>query len=292
MLVLLPADKGSSPARGDLGSALRGLFALSCLALVLACVNVACLSAVRSASREQEIAIRLALGARHSRLQRQLLTEGLVLAATRRNCRCADRSLGGASARRRSVHRAPDRDGPPPAGVDRSVCSCPDERLHRGAPADPRVEEDPTRPDVERWNGLRPATSIVSSRTTGSSTLQIAMALSMLVSAALLVQSLRSLSSVDPGLPLGQPVARIARPGRRRLRLQPDRWLLASHAGAAAAQYPASRASRWRRPFRSPPGRQRQPWVIAATGDKIEIDTNFVGPSLLPDTRDSAARRA
>ena len=57
------------------------LLALTALALALACVNVACLAAVRSAGREQEMTIRLAVGARRSRLERQLLTEGLVLAA-------------------------------------------------------------------------------------------------------------------------------------------------------------------------------------------------------------------
>ena len=79
--VLMPGDKGSSPARGDQRTALLGLFALTGLALALACVNVACLAAVRSAGREREIAIRLAIGARRSRLERQLLTESLVLPA-------------------------------------------------------------------------------------------------------------------------------------------------------------------------------------------------------------------
>ena len=46
------------------------------LALALAAVNVAGLAAVRSAARDKEMAIRLAIGARRSRLDRQLLTEG------------------------------------------------------------------------------------------------------------------------------------------------------------------------------------------------------------------------
>ena len=111
LLVLVPGDKGSSPARGELRSALFGLFALTGLALALACVNVACLAAVRSAGREKEMAIRLAIGARRSRLQRQLLTEGLVLAALGGIAAVADRSLGGPSARRGPIHRAPDRAG-------------------------------------------------------------------------------------------------------------------------------------------------------------------------------------
>jgi ABC-type antimicrobial peptide transport system permease subunit len=78
---LVPGDKGSSPVREELGPALAVLMALTGLAMGLACINVASLVSVRSAAREQEMAIRLSLGAWRARLTRQLLTEGLVLAA-------------------------------------------------------------------------------------------------------------------------------------------------------------------------------------------------------------------
>jgi hypothetical protein len=80
-LVLEPADRGSSPARGEQKTELLVTFALTGLALALAAVNIAGLAAVRSAARDKEMAIRLAIGAGRSRLDRQLLTEGLVLAA-------------------------------------------------------------------------------------------------------------------------------------------------------------------------------------------------------------------
>ena len=290
MLVLLPADKGASPARGDLGSALRGLFALSCLALVLACVNVACLSAVRSASREKEMAIRLALGARHSRLQRQLLTEGLVLAA-----------LGGIA----GVLIAPS--------AARALVAAQSTGLRIETGLDPRVlivglfvtlmsgfivallpilGSRKVRL-VQTWNagtGTRPPTHRLMAHD-GIVALQIAMALSMLISAALLVQSVRSLRSVDPGF-------------------RSDNLLLAS-LDPAAGGYDSNRIDGfWRatleqvsrvpgvqsvslaRTVPLAPGRQRQPWVNAATGEKIEIDTNVVGPSILSDTRNPGAPRA
>jgi putative ABC transport system permease protein len=192
---------------GDVQPALLVLTGAVGLVLLMTCVNLANLLLARSAAREREIATRVALGAGRRRLVQQLLVESLCLAL-----------IGGAAGLALAFW-----------GVDAGARFVPDEvpRIHEtGVPIDGYVlvftlaaslitgvlfglapALQATRPDpaeVLRAGG-RSATTDPRRRRfrAGLVAAQIALAVTLLTGAGLLLKSFVRLQQVDPGIQTG-----------------------------------------------------------------------------------------
>jgi predicted permease len=170
------------------------------LVLLIACVNVANLMLARSAARQKEMAIRMALGAGRPRLIRQMLTESILIAL-------AGGGLGLALAVRGvALLLAFSKNLPRmnPIGINLWVLlftgsiSIVTGLLFGLVPALQGARGDLNEPLKE---GTARATMSVGGRRTRSALVvsEVALALLLLVGAALLIESLSRLENVQPG---------------------------------------------------------------------------------------------
>lgn len=198
---VLPAAKGRSYLRRQFSKPLLVLMATAALVLLIACANVANLLLARAASRQKEIAVRLALGSGRRRIVRQLLVESLLL------------SLAGGVAGlglavwtdRVLIHMLP------PSATPLTLSYAPDWRIFGFAIGVSALAGiafglvpafQSTRPDLAET--LKDQAGAVVG---GGSTLtrkllvvsQIALSLLLLIGAGLFIRSLQNLKDLDPG---------------------------------------------------------------------------------------------
>jgi len=198
-LVLIPGEAGLSDLRRQYSGALSVLMGILGLVLLIGCANVANLLLARTAARQREVALRLAIGASRARLVRQLLADSLMLSALGGAIGIAVSYWAGASllhfisAGRQLIHL--DLSPDPRVLVFTALISITSGILFGLAPAMHGGSVDLSSSLKQGGRGVSPSRRF----TRALSVVQLALSLVLLAGAGLLTRTLRNLDNVDHG---------------------------------------------------------------------------------------------
>ena len=186
---------------GDTANALLIISAGVVLLLVIACANVANLTLARGIKRQREIALRLAVGASRTRVIRLLLTESVLLALFGGIAGIALAIWGVEVFKAIAPETLPRLDD---VRIDAWVLAVTvGVTLGSGVLFGLAPALQTTRPDLEstlKDGGRQSSGGAASSRLRGALVItELALSLTLLIAAGLLVQSFRQLMEVDPG---------------------------------------------------------------------------------------------
>ena len=194
-----PSEAGPVATIGGL------LLGMAAVVLLVACLNLANMLLARGSSRRKEIAIRLALGGSRSRIVRQLLTEGFLLALLGGGCGLL-LGLWSLDFLIASLAQIVDVDlvwvsGPSPVILAATVVFCllgtlafalgPALKLSRAAVIEDLKQQAGEDPARRRWKFLPRNPLVVA---------QMAFSLALVTAAALLIRSATKAGSIDIGL--------------------------------------------------------------------------------------------
>jgi putative ABC transport system permease protein len=208
---LVPIDQGDPNQRQQMQSVALLLEGVVAAVLLIACANIANLLLSRSAARRRELAVRLAIGASHARLVRQLLTESLLL-----SCIGGVAGIGVAWAVVRGFTASP----PPPGALPLALEFAIDQRvllfsivlsfvtgivfglapaLKASRPSLVPALKDASAESDERGRRFDVKRMLVVA--------EVALSLLLLIAGGLFVRSLQSARGIDPGFEVGRLVS-------------------------------------------------------------------------------------
>ena len=197
--------RGQSEVHTSSRTPMLMLFAITGIVLLTACANIANLLLARAAGRSLEMSVRLSLGATRRHLLAQLLTESLLLAVMGDVRACWWRSrtmIAFARMLRAARGLAPSR-----AERHHHALRGRDRGDRPRVRTLPRPPQHPARPHGwhPRQRGQITGARSAARFRTSLATAQIALSITLLISAGLFLRSLVNVSKVDLGLAAGRP---------------------------------------------------------------------------------------